>query len=113
MAESKGLADLVDAQLIQQLALLGWLKTDSAQCKELLTAVTGMQVARNLLDKLTGQNQIDAYKAECIQTIADFVKRNPRASQQELNAVVEKNVLLFASRVQALDSSRWTIKYNK
>lgn len=105
MAESKGLTDLVDAQLIQQLALLGWLKTDSAECKELLTAVTGMQVARNLLDRLTGQKQIDAYKVECIQSIADFVKRNPRASQQELNAVVEKNVLLFASRVQALDSS--------
>lgn len=42
---------------------------------------------------------------ECIQTIADFVKRNPRASQRELNAEVEKNVLLFAARVQALDSS--------
>ncbi|KAA0720020.1 hypothetical protein E1301_Tti008353 [Triplophysa tibetana] len=105
MAESKGLFDLVDAQLIQQLALLGWLKTDSVQCKELLTAVTGMQVAREVLDRLSGQKQIDAYKTECIQTIADFVKRNPRASQRELNAEVEKNVLLFAARVQALDSS--------
>ncbi|KAI7796179.1 hypothetical protein IRJ41_017966, partial [Triplophysa rosa] len=104
-AESKGLSDLVDAQLIQQLALLGWLKTDSVQCKELLTAVTGMQVAREVLDRLSGQKQIDAYKTECIQTIADFVKRNPRASQRELNAEVEKNVLLFAARVQALDSS--------
>lgn len=41
---------------------------------------------------------------ECIQSIANYVKKNPRASQRELNAEVEKNVLLFASRVQALDT---------
>ncbi|KAK9955323.1 hypothetical protein ABG768_015205 [Culter alburnus] len=99
MAKSNGMTDV---QLIQQLALLGWLKTDSEQCKELYTAVTGMQVAREVLDRLSGQSQIDAYKRECIQSVADFVKKNPRASQRELNAEVEKNVLLFASRVQAL-----------
>lgn len=49
-----------------QLALLGWLKTDSVQCKELLTALTGMQVARELLDRLSGQSQIDAYRVRCI-----------------------------------------------
>lgn len=49
-----------------QLALLGWLKTDSVQCKELLTAVTGMQVAREVLDRLSGQKQIDAYKVTYI-----------------------------------------------
>uniref|UniRef100_A0A673N6X4 Si:ch211-191j22.3 n=1 Tax=Sinocyclocheilus rhinocerous TaxID=307959 RepID=A0A673N6X4_9TELE len=101
MSEANG---MTDAQLIQQLALLGWLKTDSVQCKELLTALTGMQVARELLDRLSGQSRIDAYRRECIQSIADYVKKNPRASQRELNAEVEKKVLLFASRVQALDT---------
>ncbi|KAG1943519.1 uncharacterized protein LOC120490830 [Pimephales promelas] len=99
MAESNG---MTDAQLIQQLALLGWLKTDSVPCKDLLTAVTGIQVGRELLDRLSGQSQIDAYRRECILSIADFVKKNPRASQRELNAEVEKNVLVFASRVQTL-----------
>uniref|UniRef100_A0A672RZT7 Si:ch211-191j22.3 n=1 Tax=Sinocyclocheilus grahami TaxID=75366 RepID=A0A672RZT7_SINGR len=92
------------ALLRHLLALLGWLKTDSVQCKELLTALTGVQVARELLDRLSGQSQIDAYRRECIQSIADYVKKNPRVSQQELNAEVEKKVLLFASRVQALHS---------
>lgn len=93
---------MTDAQLIQQLALLGWLKSDSVQCKDFLTAVTGLQVGRELLDRLSGQSRIDAYRMECIQSVADYVKKNPRASQRELNAEVEKNVLLFASRVQAL-----------
>ncbi|XP_026859594.2 uncharacterized protein LOC113573493 [Electrophorus electricus] len=96
-------SEMSDAQLMQQLALLGWLTTDSVACKEFLTAVTGIQVAREVLNRLSGQGKVDAYRKECIQNVADFVRRNPRASQQELNAEVEKNVHLFASRVQALD----------
>lgn len=41
---------------------------------------------------------------DCIQGVVDFVKKHPNASQKELNAEVEKNVLLFASRVEALKS---------
>ncbi|KAI5096445.1 hypothetical protein C0J45_13339 [Silurus meridionalis] len=104
-AKTSSSSEMGDAQLIQQLALLGWLKTDSVECKQFLTAVTGMQVVREVFNRLTGQSKVDAYRNECIQSVADFVKRNPRASQQQLNAEVEKNVLLFASRVQALDSS--------
>ncbi|MCI4386723.1 hypothetical protein PGIGA_G00065890 [Pangasianodon gigas] len=108
MAESSktsSSSEMTDAQLIQQLALLGWLKTDSVECKQFLTAVTGMQVAREVLNRLSGQGKVDAYRSECIQSVVDFVRRNPRASERELNAEVEKNVRLFASRVQALDSS--------
>lgn len=56
---------------------------------------------------------IMSWQNECIQSVADFVRRNPRASERELNAEVEKAVLLFASRVQALDSSPllWTQRY--
>ncbi|KAG7321019.1 hypothetical protein KOW79_015434 [Hemibagrus wyckioides] len=106
MAESnKTSSEMTNAQLIQQLALLGWLNTDSVECKQFLTTVTGMQVAREVLNRLSGQGKVDAYRNECIQSVVDFVRRNPRASERELNAEVEKNVLLFASRVQALDSS--------
>ncbi|KAK2827422.1 hypothetical protein Q7C36_018348 [Tachysurus vachellii] len=106
MADSrKSSSEMTDAQLMQQLALLGWLNSDSVECKQFLTAVTGMQVAREVLNRLSGQGKVDAYRNECIQSVADYVRRNPRASERELNAEVEKNVLLFASRVQALDSS--------
>ncbi|KAM9451457.1 uncharacterized protein Hap1MRO34_021772 [Clarias gariepinus] len=108
MAESRKTSSstgMTDAQLMQQLALLGWLNTDSVECKQFLTTVTGMQVAREVLNRLTGQGKVDAYRNECIRSVVDFVRRNPRATERELNAEVEKNVLLFASRVQALDSS--------
>ncbi|KAL2095310.1 hypothetical protein ACEWY4_010029 [Coilia grayii] len=93
-----------NAQLIQQLALLNWLKSDSAQSKEILTAITQVQVAREIFNRLTGGDQVEAYKKECILQVADFVQKNPNASHRQLNAEVEKQVLIFAARVQALDS---------
>ncbi|XP_047017690.1 uncharacterized protein LOC108279237 isoform X2 [Ictalurus punctatus] len=63
MAESrKTSSEMTDAQLIQQLALLGWLNTDSVECKQFLTAVTGMQLAREVLNRLSGQGKVDAYR---------------------------------------------------
>lgn len=103
--ERKTSSGMTNAQLIQQVALLGWLNTDSVEGKQFLTAVTGMQVTREVLTRLSGQGKVDAYRNDCIQSVVDFVKRNPRASERELNAEVEKNVLLFAARVQALESS--------
>uniref|UniRef100_A0AAY4A7T1 Uncharacterized protein n=1 Tax=Denticeps clupeoides TaxID=299321 RepID=A0AAY4A7T1_9TELE len=94
-----------DAQLMQQLALLWWLKSDSVESKDLLTAVTSVQVGREILHRLSGQDNVDIFKRDCIQNVVDFVKKKPQASQQELNAEVEKQVLLFASRVQALEST--------
>ncbi|KAJ1106847.1 hypothetical protein NDU88_004245 [Pleurodeles waltl] len=43
-------------------ALLNWLHNDSEQSKEILQAVTGLQVAREILNRLTGQHQIDKCK---------------------------------------------------
>ncbi|KAJ8372612.1 hypothetical protein AAFF_G00280770 [Aldrovandia affinis] len=106
MSESKRSGGEMSApQLIQQLALLNWLQTDSVESKAMLTAVTGAQVAKEVLDRLTGQSKVDAYRRECILSVAEFVKSNPRASQAELTAAVEERVRLFAVRVQELDSA--------
>uniref|UniRef100_A0A8C8EXA8 Uncharacterized protein n=1 Tax=Oncorhynchus tshawytscha TaxID=74940 RepID=A0A8C8EXA8_ONCTS len=128
MSGSSRPGEMSNSQLFQQLALLGWLRSDSEKDKEILTAITGIQVARELMNRLTGQREVDAFKImsvhpayslcpglclwqawqnrkECIQSIADFVQKNPRASQKEINTAVEKHVLLFAARVQALDSA--------
>lgn len=93
------------AQLLQQMALLRWLSSQTDEDRGLLTAVTGVQVARELLNRFTGQNQVDAYKRECILSIAEFVRQNPRASQDQINAEVEKRVLVFAARVKALETA--------
>ncbi|KAG5285124.1 hypothetical protein AALO_G00034330 [Alosa alosa] len=103
-APGNAAGEMTNAQLIQQLALLNWLKSDTTQSKDILTAITQLQVGREIFNRLTGQGKVEAYKKECILQIADYVQKNPSASQRQLNTEVEKQVLLFAARVQALDS---------
>uniref|UniRef100_A0AAX7U645 Uncharacterized protein n=1 Tax=Astatotilapia calliptera TaxID=8154 RepID=A0AAX7U645_ASTCA len=86
-------------------ALLRWLNSQTEEDRRILAAVTGVQVGRELLNRLTGQDKVDAYKRDCVLSIAQFLRQNPRASQAQINAEVEKNVLLFATRVKALETA--------
>uniref|UniRef100_A0A3B5AVI2 Si:ch211-191j22.3 n=1 Tax=Stegastes partitus TaxID=144197 RepID=A0A3B5AVI2_9TELE len=97
--------ELITVLLLLQVALLRWLSSQTDEDRRVLAAVTGVQVGRELLNRLTGQDKVEAYKRECILSIAQFVQQNPRASQKQINAEVEKNVLVFAARVKALESA--------
>lgn len=123
------------------MALLRTLVSDSEENRMLLTAVTAVRVGRELHNRLTGQDKIDAYKViwlqpaggavecglfrmvcefsdgqlpmcvcvppqqDCVLSIAQFLQTHPRASQADINAQVEKMVLLFAARVKALEKA--------
>lgn len=93
------------AQLFQQVALLRWLNSQTDQDRQMLAAVTGLQVGRELLNRITGQDKVDAYKRECILSIAQFLHQNPGASQADINAELEKRVLTFAAQVKALETA--------
>lgn len=97
--------EMSNAQLFQQVALLRWLNSQTEEDRRILAAVTGIQVGRELLNRITGQDKVDAYKRDCVLSIAQFLRQNPRASQAQINAEVEKNVLLFAARVKALETA--------
>ncbi|XP_044053484.1 uncharacterized protein sdhaf1 isoform X3 [Siniperca chuatsi] len=97
--------EMSTAQLFQQMALLRWLTSQTEEDRRILTAVTGVQVGRELLNRITGQDKVDAYKRECILSVAEFVRGNPRASPAAINAEVEKRVLTFAARVKALETA--------
>lgn len=55
--------------LLLQAALLRWLNSQSEEDRRLLSAVTAVQVGRELLNRITGQDKIDAYKVSvcCLQ----------------------------------------------
>ncbi|MEQ2242310.1 hypothetical protein ILYODFUR_034568 [Ilyodon furcidens] len=54
--------DMSNEQLIQQMALLQWLSSQSVADRKMLAVVTGVQVGRELLNRITGQDKVDAYK---------------------------------------------------
>uniref|UniRef100_A0AAV2MPH4 Uncharacterized protein n=1 Tax=Knipowitschia caucasica TaxID=637954 RepID=A0AAV2MPH4_KNICA len=84
------------------LALWRWLTSQSEEDRGHLASVTGVRLASELYNRVTGQDQIEAFKKECIVGIADFIKQNPGATEAQLNSELEKRVLVFAARVQTL-----------
>ncbi|CAH1261366.1 Hypp2314 [Branchiostoma lanceolatum] len=102
------LTDLTDglriennAELLQQIALLAYLDKNS-EGAELLSNVTQARVGYELFQRVTGQDQIDKYKKECILAIADYCKKHPNASKEDLRKEVGKQIVIFAARVDAL-----------
>ncbi|TNN52225.1 hypothetical protein EYF80_037581 [Liparis tanakae] len=98
-------SEMTNAQLFQQVALLRWLSSQTDEDRMLLAAVTGVQVGRELLNRFTGQDKVDAYKSECVLSISEFLRQNPGASPADVSAEVEKRVLVFAARVKALETA--------
>lgn len=47
---------------VRQVALLQWLSSQTDEDRRQLMALTGIQVAREVLNRVTGQDQVDAYK---------------------------------------------------
>lgn len=92
-----------NAELIQQVALWQWLKSQSDEDRGVLASVTGARLASEIYKRLTGQDQIQAFKRECIVGVAEFLRQNPGATEEQINSELEKQVLLFAARVQALN----------
>ncbi|KAG7489516.1 hypothetical protein JOB18_013762 [Solea senegalensis] len=60
MSSSGG--EMTNAQLFQQMALLQWLSSQTDEDRRVLAAVTGVQVGRELLNRISGQHQVDAFK---------------------------------------------------
>ncbi len=52
-----------------QMALLRWLSSQSEEDRRTLMALTGIQVGRELLNRITGQDKVEAYKVPvcCLQ----------------------------------------------
>lgn len=97
--------EMTNDQLIQQVALLRMLSSQTDEDRRILMAVTAFQVGKEIFNRITGQNKVEAYKRECILSICEFLRENPRASQAVINAEVEKRVLVFAARVKALETA--------
>ena len=87
--------------LLQQLALLVWLKRGEEH-KEMYRTITQARVAYELYQRLTSSNDIETYQAQCIAGICDYVKKHPKATEQELAKEVEKQIELFKFKIDTM-----------
>ncbi|OWF38606.1 hypothetical protein KP79_PYT09928 [Mizuhopecten yessoensis] len=91
--------DLGNADLIQQIADLDWLHNDKT---DFLKEVTTLRVGYELYQRLSGERELAAMRAETIANIAKFVKGNPKATKQELQKEVAKQIWLFSQKVEKM-----------
>ncbi|XP_067938899.1 uncharacterized protein [Watersipora subatra] len=89
-------------ELVQQLALLNWLKKGDASSKKTLEQMTQLRVVSHVWNKLNSQTEIDDARAKTILTISDYVKKNPRASKADVTKFVAKEIEKFAATVDSL-----------
>ncbi len=88
-------------ELIQQMAALLWLKKGDDH-KQLYETVTGARVAYELYQRMTGEREIETYQTQCILGIVDYVKKHPKATEDELAREVAKQIELFKYKIDTM-----------
>jgi len=102
MAEMLGKSWGLDTpDLLQQIALLAWLNNGD-EGKDMMKLLTQGRVVYELYNRVSGQRQVEQYEQECILGIVDYIKKNPKHSQDALAKEVEKHVALFKARIEDL-----------
>lgn len=92
---------LDNGDLVQQIGLLAWLHKGE-DAKSLYKIITGIRVGHELWHRLSGQDEIEAYRAETIGAIVDYTKKHPKASKEDLAKMVVIQLQLFASKIDAM-----------
>ncbi|XP_033624411.1 uncharacterized protein LOC117287903 [Asterias rubens] len=88
-------------ELIQQMALLAWMnKAEGGE--EFYQLITQARIWYEMYQRISCTDEIDAAKVQTIMAIVDYVKKNPRASQDEMAKEIEKHVQLFVEKIDAL-----------
>ncbi|XP_071505354.1 uncharacterized protein [Diadema setosum] len=85
--------------LIQQIGLLAWLNKGD-EGKKLYQTIAGFRVGHELWARLSGQDELEAYRAQFIGAVVDYVKKHPKASQDDIAKEVAKQIEIFTRNVE-------------
>lgn len=89
-------------ELLQQIALLAFLGKQGGEGQKFLELTTKARVFAEVYNRLSKQREIDEARSAVIFAICDYIKKNPRASQQEQAKVIKRHIEQFAATVEAL-----------
>ncbi|XP_071962649.1 uncharacterized protein [Antedon mediterranea] len=89
------------ADLIQQLSLLLWLNKKEDE-SSLYKLVTSLRVWYEMYSRVSSEDEIDACRNETVLNIADYIKKHPNASKEQMTAEIAKQVQAFAQKVDAM-----------
>lgn len=93
-----GLLD-THGETAQQAALLAYLK-QGEEAQPYLEAVLGARLACSLYKSLSKEEKYEAARTETTLAIAKWIKEHPRASQQQQQEEVARQIQLFKEKIE-------------
>jgi hypothetical protein len=90
------------SDFLSQIGAIRWLIDDNSDNTQLLKLFIAGRLACNVYDRLTNTSQIDALKSNVHANIAEYIDKHPRATEDELVAVVRKELDTFRTAVSLL-----------
>jgi hypothetical protein len=90
---------LGNADLLQNIGMLVWANTGNP---DLFQKVTSARVTYEMFNRMSGERDLEAQRTNTILAISEYVKKNPKASKEELTKEVAKQIWLFKERIEKL-----------
>lgn len=86
---------------VEKVAMLTWMiKGDEGKAG--VAATTAMQVGLEVWNMVTKESEITALREHTLLSIVEFIKQNPRASEDAIQTELARRIELFAAQVSAL-----------
>lgn len=63
-------------------------------------AIVGARLLHHIWKKVSQEDEIDAHRNEALLAIADYVKKNPRATEEQIVLEVQKQINTFIEKIQ-------------
>ncbi|XP_060589830.1 uncharacterized protein LOC132745014 [Ruditapes philippinarum] len=87
-----------NADIIQTIAALQWIHGDSAMSEKVAMFRLGYEVYQ----RMSGEREVDALRAQTIAAIAKYVKDHPKAKREDLQKEIAKHIFAFAHKVDRI-----------
>ncbi|XP_060552219.1 uncharacterized protein LOC132713592 [Ruditapes philippinarum] len=90
---------LGNADMLQTIATLQWIQNGDSGMLEKLSS---FRVGYEIYQRMSGEREVDALRAQTIAGIAKYVKDHPNAKKEELQKEIAKHIFAFAHKVENL-----------
>lgn len=90
---------LSNVDLLQQIATLVWTSTGD---QTMIEHLSKLRVGYELYQRLSGEREMEALRKQTIEAIAKWIKEHPKASKDEMQKEISKQITLFAQTVDKL-----------
>merc|ERR1712189_93866 len=97
-----GMPRLNNFEFFSEIATLGFISGNDAG-KNALEVMSSLKIANEIYQRLNeDDNRLELLRAKTILRISDYVKKNPRASEEQLAKEVQKEIQQFATEAAVI-----------